>query len=287
MLVGKIFKYVIACLLFFVFSNSLTAQNFGVYISPGLINYGGDLQQKVYTFSQASFSISGGVLYNINHFTIRGGFTYGKIQGNDSAGAVPIRNLSFQSQLTEGNLCLEYDVFNLAEKKFTPYIFAGAAVYSYNPYTYYNGQKVYLQPLSTEGEGLAAYPDRKVYSLTQFAVPWGIGFKYKLTEQFQIGVEFCSRVLFTDYVDDISTNYPDETTLLKEKGQLAVDVSFRGDEHNPSSTYPSGAQRGNPSQKDNYYTSSLSIIYMFSRHEQFANSEGHHKKSKALNCPKL
>ncbi len=287
MLTGKKLKYIVVAVLFFVFSNQLHAQNFGVFISPGLINYGGDLQQKVYTFSQSGFSISGGALYNINHFTIRAAFTYGKIQGSDTTGGYPNRNLSFQSKLTEGSLSLQYDIFDLAEKKFTPYVLAGAAVYSYDPYTYYNGQKIYLQPLSTEGQGLSAYPGRKVYSLTQFAVPWGIGFKYKLTEQFLVGVEFCSRILFTDYLDDVSTNYPDETTLQKEKGQLAVDVSYRGDERNPANTYPSGAKRGNPGQNDNYYTSSISIIYMFPRHEQFANSEGHHKRSKALDCPRL
>lgn len=281
-------NYLIPVVISFLFINTAQSQNFGIYVSPGLMNYGGDLQAKAYTFSQAGFSISGGLLYNINHFTVRGAFTYGKVQGSDSASSnYAIRNLSFISNISEGSLTLEYDIFKLSDKKFTPYALAGVAVYHYNPYTTYNGQKVYLKPLSTEGQGLPEYPDRKEDALTQFAIPWGVGFKYKLTEQFHIGLEFCGRVLFNDQLDDVSGYYPDEATLLKERGQLAVDVSFRGDELNPTQTYPSDKLRGSPKHNDNYYTSSLMLIYMFPHNDMFGNSGGRRRHSRSMDCPKL
>lgn len=288
MIIVQKIRRVIFYLLFLAFYNSLSAQDLGIYVSPGLINYGGDLQNTVYTFNQSGFVTGAGATYRIKKFVVRAGVTIGKIQGSDSASSqFKKRNLSFQSQIFEGSLGLEYDIFDLDEKKFTPYGFAGVAVYHYDPYTYYNGQKVYLQPLSTEGQGLSAYPGTKPYSLTQFAVPLGIGFKYKVSEQFHVGVEFCSRFLFNDYLDDASSRYPDETILQKEKGDLAVDLSFRGDEVNPGAPFPVGNVRGNPDHNDNYYTSSLTLIYVFSNRSEFSGSGSGHRRSRSVGCPKL
>lgn len=281
-------KRVVFFLLFLAWYNSLSAQDLGIYVSPGVINYGGDLQNTVYTFNQSGFAIGGGVTYRIKKFVVRAGVTTGSVQGSDSANSLyKNRNLSFQSKIFEGSLGLEYDIFDLDEKKFTPYGFAGVAVYHYDPYTNYSGQKVYLQPLSTEGQGLSAYPGTSPYALTQFAVPLGIGFKYKVSEQFHIGVEFCSRFLFNDYLDDVSGRYPDETILQKEKGDLAVDLSFRGDEFNPNAPFPTGTFRGNPDHNDNYYTSSLTLIYIFPRHTEFGGNGIGHRRSRSVDCPKL
>ncbi len=220
---------------------------------------------------------------------IRGGFTYGKIKGSDAAnGLFEARNLGFETAISEVNLALQYELFLLDEKKFTPYAFAGVGFFHFDPYTFYNSEKVYLRPLSTEGQGLSVYPDKETYSLTQFAVPLGIGIKYKLSDRIQIGIEFCSRFLFTDYIDDVSESYPDENALLKERGQLAVDLSFRGDETNPGLTFPSGEGRGNPTQNDNYYTSQISVIYLFPKQGLFGGlGTNQAKKSKVVNCPKL
>ena len=71
------------------------------------------------------------------------------------------------------------------------------------------------------------------------------------------------RKLFTDYLDDVSTSYADQADLLAEKGQLAVNMAYRGDElpgGNPN--YPSkGAQRGGAKYKDWYYFLGLHHTY--------------------------
>ena len=265
--------------------NEIRAQEFGLQINAGLMNYGGDLQSQVYTFNEAKFTAGIGLRYQINKFAVRADFNYGNIEGDDKKSNVMRRNLNFKSTITEGNLCLEYNFFS-ADKgmKIMPYIFAGIGVYHYNPYTYYNNQKVFLQPLGTEGEGLSIYPNRKIYSLTNFENPFGIGARYSLSSNLLIGVEFNSRFLYTDYLDDVSKKYPDENELFKQHGQLAVDVSFRGDELDPSLPYPSNGTRGNPKHNDNYYTSVITLTYIFSGHSLFGNSFGHNKHS--LNCPK-
>ncbi len=252
------------------------------------MNYGGDLQGKSYTFQQANASITAGVLYSINKLSLRTNFTFGKVHADDKISGYKPRNLNFTSNISDANLCLQYDFLSLNDdRKITPYIFAGIGVYHFNPYTTYDSAKVYLQPLGTEGQGLSVYPDRKMYALTQFQIPLGIGFKYKVSDQIFIGIEFCTRYLFTDYLDDVSTNYPDENELFKKRGQLAVDVSFRGNELNPSSQFPSNGMRGNPKHNDNYYTSVFSFIYVFSKKSEFnVSGSNHGKKSQRLDCPK-
>ncbi|MEO8713188.1 MAG: DUF6089 family protein, partial [Parafilimonas sp.] len=161
-------KRIFFCALAIIFSNELHAQQLSMQISPGLMNYGGDLQNKVYTFQEANFSLSAGVIYSINKISLRSRFTVGKIKGNDLHNTkYKNRNLSFASNISEASVTLEYDLHLLDEpQKFTPYIFAGVGLFHFNPYTFYDSQKVYLQPLGTEGQGLAVYPGKKNYSLT-------------------------------------------------------------------------------------------------------------------------
>ena len=40
-----------------------------------------------------------------------------------------------------------------ADFRFTPYITLGAGIFNYDPYAYLNGDKYFLRPLGTEGQG--------------------------------------------------------------------------------------------------------------------------------------
>lgn len=283
----KVYNRIFLPLLCCFFFSALMAQDLSLLLSPGLMNYGGDIQDKAYTFSQANFSFGAGLAYRIKKISVRASVNFGKVQGDDFHNTqFKERNLSFASNIFDGNIAFEYDLFSMDEKKFTPYVFAGAGIFHFNPYTTYNSQKVFLQPLGTEGQGLNIYPDKKFYSLTQFMIPLGIGMKYKLSDRFLIGVEFNSRFLFTDYLDDVSDKYPDRDELFKARGQVAVDLSFRGNEVNPALTFPSGKTRGNPAQNDNYYTSSITLIYVFPKQSLFGGSGKKTKGIKELNCPK-
>lgn len=261
---------------------NVDAQELSVQLNAGLMNYGGDLKTTFFTLDQSKFTAGANILFSVNRFVLRAGFAYGSIQANDKFAT---RNLNFKSTITDFNFCLEYD-FLSAEKdrKIIPYVFAGIGLYHYNPYTIYNSNKVYLRPLGTEGEGLQIYPDRKVYPLTTFEDPFGFGVKYKISSNVLIGLEFNSRFLYTDYLDDVSRKYPDPNELFKAHGQLAVDLSFRGDEINPALGFPEGKIRGNPHQNDNYYTSVITLTYIFPERSSFGNSSGHNRHS--LSCPK-
>lgn len=237
------------------------AQDWYIGIMGGKTAYNGDLSDgwiQKHHQSKGAFGITLNYEYS-EHFTIRAGYMHGKVTAFDkySSDSEHIkRNLNFQSKIDELSLIGEYYVFSLSERRYSPYFFGGLALFHFNPYTYDTAmKKVYLKPLSTEGEGLSQYPGRKPYSLTQVAIPFGAGLKFVLTDNIRLGLEVGLRKLFTDYLDDVSTNYADPNDLLAAKGPEAVALSYRGGQRpGGSPAYPAkGAMRGNPSNKDWYY----------------------------------
>lgn len=243
-------------------------QRFHIGLFGGLANYNGDLTDKYYPSktTNGTFGITGS--YELTgKIRLRAGYNYAVIGGADrfsEDAEARARNLAFETQLHEFNLTGEYYVFDLSVRRFSPYGFAGLAVFKYNPYAYdANLNRIYLKPLSTEGQGLQGYPDKKPYSLTQVAIPLGIGIKYAFNDNLQLGFEIGYRKLFTDYLDDVSGTYADPADLLAQRGQLAVDMSYRGDElpgGNP--VYPGkGAGRGGAEYKDAYYFTGFHLTY--------------------------
>jgi len=250
----------------FTFSSLLHAQ-FQVGIFAGISNYNGDLVDRPFQRTRPAAGVM--AAYQLSpRINIRAGFSFGQVAGADSLNKASLqpRNLSFRSDISELSLIGEFNTFDLNYKTWTPYIFAGLAVYHFNPYTYdQHGTLTYLQPLGTEGQGLPGYPEKKRYALTQLAIPLGGGVRFALNEKFRLGIEMGLRKLFTDYLDDVSGNYADPNDLLAAHGAAAVDISYRGDELNGGDlNYPEkGAQRGSPKYKDFYYFTGLHLIYVF------------------------
>src|SRR5262245_31777613 len=206
--------------LFIVFSLNvlfLQSQRLHVGLAGGLANYNGDLLDKLYPKKITNGFIGFTVHYELqDQILLRGGYNFARVNGSDTHAEKPdlqLRNLQFESAVSEFSLVGEYHLFNLYEKRFTPYVFAGLAIFHFNPYTYDStGKKTFLKPLSTEGQGI--YPNKKDYSLWQPAIPFGGGFKFAINENLRIGIELGLRKLFTDYLDDVSTSYPDQNDLL-------------------------------------------------------------------------
>lgn len=243
----------------------ISAQGLHIGIFGGPSAYNGDLADGF--FPKKVSNLAAGITVSKDfgpQARLRGGLTYTVVGGADrystNAGRVQ-RNLSFETSIIEFSVLGEYYLFDLAEKRFSPYVFGGGAVFHYNPYAMYgNNQKAYLRPLSTEGQGLPGYG--KKYSLTQPAIPFGGGFKYLLSDKIEIGVELGLRKLFTDYLDDVSTNYADQAELLAAKGQLAVDLSYRGDEVTGGSpAYPAKGYIRGSKLKDWYYIGGVHLIF--------------------------
>jgi opacity protein-like surface antigen len=187
------------------------------------------------------------------------------------------RNLNFKSKITDFMLGLEIHplyIFNSknedkAPPSFSPYLLAGVGFFSFKPQTKLGDKTVDLQPLSTEGQGFAEYPDRKPYKLNQINFPLGAGIKYDLSSTLSLRAEFVYRILDTDYLDDVSTEYIDPTLYANyftgTKLTNALLLNDRQYELDPAHITVEGDQRGNPGNNDAFFTFNLKIGYTFGR----------------------
>ncbi len=236
--------------------------------SVGTANYYGDLTEKARLYNRSSFSGSLGAVFYLNdHLNLRGDFSYSALKADDKynkRAELKARNLNFRSNVVDFTLALEADLLDIstinydkAKHWFTPYAFAGVGIFHFNPTTVDRyGNKVELQKMGTEGQGLAAYPDRKPYKTTAFQVPFGGGMKFAINRDITLCVEFKYHLLFTDYLDDVSKEgYPDYAALFAKDPSLPG-LSYRGDELPGGGIYPytnAIPNRGNPKKNDVYY----------------------------------
>jgi opacity protein-like surface antigen len=247
---------------------SVQAQPWSLELFGGISNYQGDLNETRYTFkdSKAAFGIGAGYTFT-DHLTFRGMFYYSNLNADDKNNTDPLlisRNLNFSTRIYELGLMAQYHIFSTDNARINPYLVAGVSLFRFNPYTYDTlGTKYYLRPLSTEGQGLADYPDKDPYSLTQFALPFGAGIKFKVSENISIGWEVVLRKTFTDYLDDLSKTYADRDVLLAAKGAKAVELAYRsGELKNGNPVYPdAGTVRGSSKYKDWYYFSGITASF--------------------------
>ena len=247
----------------------MQAQHFEAGVMVGISNYRGDLDpESVWeTFGQTHASFGGLIRYNINDYVAaRFNVYYGTVSGDDAVGTPgqQQRNLSFKSNILEFAIGGEFNILGYQpyglERVFSPYVFASIGIVRYNPKAFIDGRWVELQPLGTEGQGLAAYPDKDLYSLTALTVPFGVGAKYAINDRWNLGIEMGLRYTNTDYLDDISTTYPDLTILREERGDLAADLSDRSLGDTPRRA---GSGRGDPGSDDWYFVAGLTITYNF------------------------
>jgi len=259
-----------------------SSQNFHLTAFGGYANYQGDLQDKRFTTQQAHAAFGGGLLYEFTEkIYLRANVTFATISAADSSETKnAARNLSFSSPIRDIHLGVEYDLFNIYDKGFTPYVFAGISFFHFNPSAIdSSGQKVFLQPLGTEGQGF--YLDRKKYKLDQMAIPFGAGVKLAMGDNMRIGVEVGLRKTATDYLDDVSSTYADKNDLLLNNGPKAVEMAFRGGELKTGASYPAaGAQRGGAAKKDWYYFTGISLSWRIHK-----NEGGGSGRSSKLGCP--
>ena len=119
-------------------------------------------------------------------------------------------------------------------------------------------------------------------------MPFGIGVKYALNDNINIGFEFSQRKTFTDYLDDVSSFYVDYQKLLAAKGPKAVELAYRGIPGTASSSsYPAhGEQRGTPSEMDWYYFAGLTIEMKLNSIAGIFNGFGSRDKNYSQRCPK-
>lgn len=287
-------RYISTLILSFI-SLQLVAQNIDkgwhIGLLGGLVNYQGDLQPNSFSFQRSPFFSQAWIRKNLNsRMAVKTGIGIGRITAADKYNRdyLQARNLSFQTNIKEAFLNLEIAILDIQHSRWTPFGYAGIVAFHFDPYTYDQaGDKIYLKPLSTEGQGLSDFPDRKPYKLTQMALGFGGGVHFLVGEGLTVSLQTGQRKTFTDYLDDVSSSYVDKNKLLAARGEKAVELAFRGDELNSNSPYPShGDQRGTPKEMDWYYYIGLSVEVNLSKtNNLFSSIFNRGKNSYVVRCP--
>lgn len=241
----------------------LTMNVRGQYLETGLTGggmlYTGDLNPAPAPhLTQPAFGLL--MRYNFTpRWVWKNTVTLGHVKGEDLEGkALSGRSLSFRSRLTEISSQIEFNFLNYytgsRRQLFSPYLFAGLSLFTFNPQAQFNGQWVDLQPLRTEGQDTQMYPDRKPYSRISLALPFGMGLKLSVNKKMTVGMEAGYRKTLTDYLDDVSTTY----YLQGNEIDPALPEEFLSD---PLRNHSPGMQRGNPAYKDWYAYAGVFVTY--------------------------
>lgn len=260
-------KYLSVLSLVLLISASVSKAQYSEFgVGAGVSYYMGDLNPDV-PFKKVL--PAGGVFYRYNfndRFSARGMFSVGYVMGDDAKSKVQSqleRNLRFESWLFEFAITGEFNFFKYApgdmQHPITPFLFGGIAVFKFNPRaTASDGHTYELQPLGTEGQGTTYYPDRKKYSLTNAAIPFGLGVKANISKTFSVGLEWGMRYTFTDYLDDVSGTYASPDVIQAERGDIAYELANRS---NLTDEVLEGRQRGNSKTNDWYSFAMVTLSF--------------------------
>ena len=216
------------------------------------------------------------------HWTFRLQSGWGRVSGADSL--IPKgtllsdfrlqRNLHFNSPIREALALVQWEPGLIRKlipsSGYTLYILGGLGLYHFNPRAQINGNWIALHGLHTEGQGFPEYGDRRNYSLIQWNLPFGAGLSVDLTPQVFIQVEGLYRKLFTDYLDDVSTEYAEPSLFDKRlppaTAVLALQLADRRISNSQTnSSYLFSTKRGNPARKDNYFSLQILVGFVFNR----------------------
>ncbi len=162
------------------------------------------------------------VRYNLsNVVSVRANALAGQIKGDDETNPIDpfaeLRGFSFKRQNFEAAALFEYNFLDYKERK---------SLINWSPYFF-------------GGFGLSVATNRQSrddYSRVQPVIPFGLGIKYRLTEQWNLELEFGARKTFYDGLDRIS------------------------DFQNPNKLNPA---YGNELDNDWYYFIGVSVSYTF------------------------
>ena len=178
------------------------------------------------------------------------------------------RNLTFRSPIAEVSGMIELSMnrftgFN--KKRWTPYIYAGIGGFYFNPQAKYDGEWINLQAVGTEGQGLPEYPDRQKYSKIAICFPIGGGFRLLTYNNWVMGFEMAARFTTTDYIDDVSSYYPNPDYYFLhydiEQAVMAATLSNPSDGTRPDLINPEWG-RGDPTNNDTYiFGGTLTFTY--------------------------
>ena len=238
------------------------------------------------------------------HWQARLQLAVGRLEGDDASAPSTsggyARNFHFRNDIKELSTLLVYEFKSSYGKyakraKFTPYCLFGFGITHHNPKAKspekFNNTWVDLQALGTEGQGRIGYA--KPYSKVVPVIPIGLGLRWRTSDKrWDFSVEIVPRYTFTDYLDDVSSEYPEmadlanplavafsnrslETTSARNNqarqmenvfanfGKPITYIGTDGQNYSTIADFQRGRdKRGNPNSKDFYLTVGFHLSYI-------------------------
>lgn len=290
----------------------------GAQINTG--NYFGDLApvnkaaSTDISFTRPGFGLSAG--YKFHHsIAVTADINWVRVFGDDftsdpgTEDGFPryARNLSFRNDIKEFRLAVQIFLFPnyggpSQRLPFNAYLSLGGTVFHHEPKgkvpdaDYQSaqdgsvaapqaGEWVKLRPLGTEGQNLGIV---EPYKSINFSIPVAVGAQVRIPNtQLTAGIELGIRYLFTDYIDDVSTEYVglqrfDDDLARIMSDRSTVPFGSKGDardisnlrilnNHGGGHTYYiegnvgtglDGSRRGNPDNDDTIFITQLKLSYV-------------------------
>jgi hypothetical protein len=186
------YKSIFFLVLFFALSSTLQAQTWEFGFGVGTTNYTGDISPS-YKLNNSRPAGEFFVRLNPNpNFAVRMGIMAGIIRADETDSKDPFyqrRAARFTASIYEASARMEYnfrDYRAMSElNRLSPYIFLGSS----------------LAHISVNSN----YFDNQPKAL-EFSLPIGVGLKYMLANNANLGFEFGARPTFTDAIDGMTKN---------------------------------------------------------------------------------
>lgn len=217
-----------------------------VFAGGGIAYYMGDISSN---FGSGNLGLGPAFLLGGSYrFTERlsavGQLRLYKVSGDSQYTNHPEKNLSFKTTNPDLSLALQADLFPYTSRpRVNPHAQLGLGFTYLSPKADWQGTTYSLPQFQTEGN--------KYWRLPLY-ITGGIGATVRITRNWSAGIDLSGNFVLSDYLDDVSTNYPEFDQLASN---LAFDLSYRGTDQQP------GYIRGNPKSKDIYVILAAKVIY--------------------------
>ena len=241
--------------IFVLFSSlTLSAQSWEAGVFAGASGYMGDINPRDF-YRVNDFAFGAQVKKNFDgYWSAKLNVMQGNIWSSDQQSGNAYqqsRNLRFYSPITEASLQVEFNFFDytagVSRAIWTPYLFTGIGGVSFNPKVNYAGKAYELKNYKTEGQ-------TEPYQTLALSIPYGIGVKYNIKGNWSLVGELGYRTAYTDYLDDVSGNYPTDLASRPTPDKLFSD---------PSGLAVAGTQRGDGRKRDTYMFAGISLTFTF------------------------
>ena len=221
-------------------------------VGVGATRYLGDMNERgdlAHLRLGAALNVAAAYRYS-PRLTLRAEAQLYYIRGSQQNTHLDYNNLSFRSTNPDIWAGVQWDIWHPDDRNhaIVPYALAGVGLTYLTPKTTYKGKTYSLAPLHTEGV---------TYSRLPVIFRYGLGVPIVAAERFKCHLEGTYTHVMSDYVDDVSTVYPDRTNM----NPVAAALSDRRPEIGLAPN-PAGAKRGNGSRHDGYFILSARLVFV-------------------------